>query len=282
MTENISIDTEKEEYELDRALDVLLAEKRLWEEAFSAAQNEIKEKSEQIAALTLKLQENSLAYSYRESKTDEFTVEDNIKMLTFPANKRDNIPSNTVAINMNTSNKSEFENYALRELIKIGKNQIDSADGTCKIISMVETSQSIEAAYAIIWKLLAESNTEKLMLERLIESLKSELNTAQEAVQLLHKKIQDTENNHHLVSIAYSSQMKSIQNDLSSACKDIEFWKNQYETLAADKLNKNTLSQLTSQFEEFNTEEWCDLSCGANTSYSVEITPNSFWWFIAL
>ncbi|OII71452.1 hypothetical protein cand_031650 [Cryptosporidium andersoni] len=282
MTENISIDTEKEEYELDRALDVLLAEKRLWEEAFSAAQNEIKEKSEQIAALTLKLQENSLACSYRESKTDEFTVEDNIKMLTFSANKRDSIPSNTVAINMNTSNKSEFEDYALKELIKIGKNQIDSADDTCKIIYMVETSQSIEAAYAIIWKLLAESNAEKLMLERLVESLKSELNTAQEAVQLLHKKIQDTENNHHLVSIAYSSQMKSIQNDLSSACKDIEFWKNQYETLAADKLNKNTSSQLISQFEEFNTEEWCDLSCGANTSYSVEITPNSFWWFIAL
>ncbi|KAL7067865.1 hypothetical protein ACR3K2_17740 [Cryptosporidium serpentis] len=282
MTENISIDAEKEEYELDRALDVLLAEKKLWEEAFSAAQNEIKEKSEQIAALTLKLQENSLACSYRESRTDEFTLRDNVKMLTLSANVIDSIPSNTVAINMNTSNKSEFENYALKELIKIGKNQIDSADDICKIISMVETSQSIEAAYAIIWKLLAESNAEKLMLERLVESLKSELNTAQEAVQLLHKKIQDIENNHHLVSIAYSSQMKSIQNDLSNACKDIEFWKNQYEILAADKLNKNTSSQLISQFEEFNTEEWCDLSCGANTSYSVEVTPNSFWWFIAL
>lgn len=272
----VEILQDKDEEELDNAIEVLVSEKNVWEEAFKAAKLEIEEKNSEIENLKKLLSEKNQLEMQREYNR-------NCNLLKGPFESY--IDSNKAVVNSNSTSKisKSIEDYSFEEFINIAIEETQILDDGDVFVSKLESSGDIEDAYRLIFRSFVELSLNSQSQEQRIELLNEELNATQEAVQNLHKTIQDSQNSSKLISVAYTSQIKSLQEDLLNACKDIDFWKDQYEQLnksnSVSIQNKEPPSE--DHFQGFDPTEWCNLGSGANTIVQVEASPDSYWWFIS-
>lgn len=278
--ESISLEdegVEEDEDELDNAIEVLVSEKKVWEAAFNAAKLEIEEKNLEIESLKKLLNERSAL------QVQSGCLQDcNLLRGPFEAN----IDSNKAVVNRNSMSvgSKSVEDYVFEELVNIATEETRALDDCDAFVSKLESSTNIEDAYRLIFRTLVELRLNSQSQEERIESLNEELSVTQEAVQNLHKTIQDSQNSSRLVSVAYASQIKSLQEDLLNACKDIDFWREQCEQLNKKDYSDAVKSQevcLEARYQEFDPTEWCNLGSGVNTLVQVEVSPDSYWWFIS-
>ncbi|KAF7457645.1 hypothetical protein HWI79_1732 [Cryptosporidium felis] len=268
--------SQEDEEELDNVIEVLVNEKKVWEAAFNAAKLEIAEKDSEILSLKRQLNCGLRAESpLRESKPEFSLLKGPFEANTVDSNKaivscaKERLPNS-------------FEKCALKELVNIAIDETQALEDEDTLISQLEAASGLEAAYRMIFRLLVELRLENQSQEHRIESLNDELSIAQEAIQNLHKTIQDSQNSSKLVSVAYASQIKSLQDDLLNACKDIDFWKKQYEELSgAASLEKKEVLPVEPNDQVLDLNEWCNLGSGVSTMLEVEVVPDSYWWFIA-
>ncbi|CUV04043.1 unnamed protein product [Cryptosporidium hominis] len=271
-----NIPQEKDEEELDNAIEVLVSEKKVWEAAFHAAKLEIEEKNLEIESLKKLLIERNQLEMQKEYNR-------NCNLLKGPFESK--IDSNKAVVNSDSTSKISKppEDYIFEEFINIALEETQILDDGDEFVSKLESSGDIEDAYRLIFRSFVELSLNNISQEQRIESLNEELNATQEAVQNLHKTIQDSQNSSKLVSVAYTSQIKSLQEDLLNACKDIDFWKQQCENLnktdIASIQNEEVFSE--TNFQGFDPTEWCNLGSGINTMVQVETSPDSYWWFIS-
>ncbi|KAL3129801.1 hypothetical protein CHM_1g1000 [Cryptosporidium hominis] len=271
-----NIPQEKDEEELDNAIEVLVSEKKVWEAAFHAAKLEIEEKNLEIESLKKLLIERNQLEMQKEYNR-------NCNLLKGPFESK--IDSNKAVVNSDSTSKisKSPEDYIFEEFINIALEETQILDDGDEFVSKLESSGDIEDAYRFIFRSFVELSLNNISQEQRIESLNEELNATQEAVQNLHKTIQDSQNSSKLVSVAYTSQIKSLQEDLLNACKDIDFWKQQCENLnktdIASIQNEEVFSE--TNFQGFDPTEWCNLGSGINTMVQVETSPDSYWWFIS-
>lgn len=276
--ESISLEDEEgmgDEEELDNAIDVLVSEKRVWEAAFNAAKLEIEEKTLEIESLKKLLNERNAQQVQNECGRDC-----NLLRGPFEAN----IDSNKAVVNRNSTSRfsKSVEDYVFEELVNVAMEETKVLYDSDDFVSKLGSSTDIENAYRLIFRTLVELRLNNQSQEQRIESLNEELSVTQEAVQNLHKTIQDSQNSSRLVSVAYASQIKSLQEDLLNACKDIDFWREQCEQLNKrdPAANKSEVFQETHS-QEFDPTEWCNLGSGVSTLVQVEASPDSYWWFIS-
>ncbi|TRY53290.1 Uncharacterized protein CTYZ_00003687 [Cryptosporidium tyzzeri] len=271
-----NIAQEEDEEELDNAIEVLVSEKKVWEAAFHAAKLEIEEKNSEIESLKKLLIERNQLEMQKEYNR-------NCNLLKGPFESK--IDSNKAVVNSDSTSKisKSPEDYIFEELINIALEETQILDDGDEFVSKLESSGDIEDAYRFIFRSFVELSLNNISQEQRIESLNEELNATQEAVQNLHKTIQDSQNSSKLVSVAYTSQIKSLQEDLLNACKDIDFWKQQCENLNKTDItsiqNEEVFSEIN--FQGFDPTEWCNLGSGINTMVQVETSPDSYWWFIS-
>ncbi|OII74544.1 uncharacterized protein cubi_00097 [Cryptosporidium ubiquitum] len=272
----VEISQEEEEEELDNAIEILVNEKKVWEEAFNAAKLEIEEKNSEIESLKKLLNEKNQLEMQREHNK-------NCNLLKGPFES--SIDSNKAVVNSNSTSKisKSMEDYMFEEFINIAIEETQILDDSDALISKLESSGDIEDAYRLIFRSFVELSLNNQSQEQRIELLNEELSATQEAVQNLHKTIQDSQNSSKLISVAYTSQIKSLQEDLLNACKDIDFWKEQCEQLSKGNCLsiQNEKSSSEENFQGFDPTEWCNLGSGASTIVQVETSPDSYWWFIS-
>ncbi|EAK88480.1 hypothetical protein [Cryptosporidium parvum Iowa II] len=271
-----NIPQEEDEEELDNAIEVLVSEKKVWEAAFHAAKLEIEEKNSEIESLKKLLIERNQLEMQKEYNR-------NCNLLKGPFESK--IDSNKAVVNSDSTSKisKSPEDYIFEEFINIALEETQILDDGDEFVSKLESSGDIEDAYRLIFRSFVELSLNNISQEQRIESLNEELNATQEAVQNLHKTIQDSQNSSKLVSVAYTSQIKSLQEDLLNACKDIDFWKQQCENLNKTDITSIQNEEVFSEtnFQGFDPTEWCNLGSGINTMVQVETSPDSYWWFIS-
>ncbi|KAJ1614637.1 hypothetical protein OIY81_413 [Cryptosporidium canis] len=270
-----SMEDERASEELDNAIDVLVSEKKVWEAAFNAAKLEITEKTLEIQNLKRLLNEKN-DYIQRECNRDCNLLKGPFETLMY---------SNKAVVNSNSTSKTSksIEVNLLEELINIAAGETRVLDDDGDFLSKLESSSSIEDAYKFIFRTLVELSLNNSSQERRIESLNEELSATQDAVQNLQKTLQDSQNSSRLVSDAYKSQIKSLQDDLLNACKDIDFWREQCENPNQKGTTKseNLEADQEPHHQDFDPAEWCNLGSGANSLIQVETFPDSYWWFIS-
>ncbi|KAK9174293.1 hypothetical protein CmeUKMEL1_00215 [Cryptosporidium meleagridis] len=271
-----NIPREEDEEELDNAIEVLVSEKKVWEAAFHAAKLEIEEKNSEIESLKKLLIERNPLEMQKEYNRD-------CNLLKGPFESK--IDSNKAVVNSDSTSKisKSPEDYIFEEFINIAVEETQILDDGDEFVSRLESSGDIEDAYRLIFRSFVELSLNNISQEQRIESLNEELNATQEAVQNLHKTIQDSQNSFKLVSVAYTSQIKSLQEDLLNACKDIDFWKEQCEHLSKTDIASIRKEEVSSETNSqgFDPNEWCNLGSGINTMVQVETSPDSYWWFIS-
>ncbi|KAH8741173.1 hypothetical protein FG386_000080 [Cryptosporidium ryanae] len=262
------------EEELDNAIQVLVSEKKVWENAFNLAKLELDEKNTEIESLKKLLNDIGSNVINKDDKIKDHNLLSGPFETKFDSNK---VTINGKNINSNNNAQS---GSSLNVLIKIVEEETRKIENTDEFISKLYDCENIESAYRYIIRAYVELILENQSQDQRIDSLNDELSNAQEAVQNLHRTIQNNQNSSDLVSIAYTSQIKSLQEDLLNACKDIDFWKEQceqYMKCYSERTGTNT----ETKFSDLDLSEWCNLGSGINTMYKVEVIPNSYWWFIS-
>ncbi|KAH7648132.1 hypothetical protein FG379_000056 [Cryptosporidium bovis] len=258
------------EKELDNAIQVLVSEKKVWENAFNLAKLELNEKNAEIEGLKKLLNEMNNNIISKDEKFEDYNL------LRGPFET--NLDSNKVIINGKKDN-SIHGDHLLNELIVIAKEETKALENIDDFLLKLSDCENIKSAYKYIIRNYVELKLENQSQDQRIDSLNDELSNAQEAVQNLHRTIQNNQNSSDLISIAYTSQIKSLQDDLLSACKDIDFWKEQCEKYM--KCSESTKTNTETKFSDLDLSEWYNLGSGIDAMYKVEIIPNSYWWFIS-
>ncbi|KAK6590390.1 hypothetical protein RS030_162496 [Cryptosporidium xiaoi] len=258
------------EKELDNAIQVLVSEKKVWENAFNLAKLELNEKNAEIEGLKKLLNELNNNIISKDEKFEDY----NLLRGPFEAN----FDSNKAIINGKKDN-SIHGDHLLNELIVIAKEETKALENIDDFLLKLSDCVNIESAYKYIIRNYVELKLENQSQDQRIDSLNDELSNAQEAVQNLHRTIQNNQNSSDLVSIAYKSQIKSLQDDLLNACKDIDFWREQCEKYM--KCSESTKTNTETKFSDLDLSEWYNLGSGIDAMYKVEIIPNSYWWFIS-